>query len=45
MLASIKSWWDSPYQDNMSATRWFMFAGLMIVVGIIWSIIIKNLTD
>ncbi len=45
MLANIQSWWNQPYQDNMSATRWFLFAGLMIIAGIIWTIIIKNLTD
>lgn len=45
MFASAKSWWNSPYQDNMSAGKWFLFAGLLMIFGIIWTVIIKHLSD
>lgn len=45
MLANIKTWWSQPYQDNMTAVRWFLFVGFLMILGIIWTIIIKHLTD
>lgn len=43
MLDSFKSWWNQPYQDNMSVPRWALFVLLLMVLGIIWTLVIKNL--
>lgn len=45
MLANIKTWYESPYAENMSAIRWFLFVGLLLILGIVWTVIIKHLTD
>jgi hypothetical protein len=45
MLATIQSWWNQPYQENMTAVRWFLFVGLLMIIGIIWTVIIKHLSD
>lgn len=45
ILANAKSWASSPYDDKMSVGKWFLFVGLLMVIGIIWTVIIKHLTD
>lgn len=45
MLDGFKTWWNTPYSENMTATRWFLFVGFMIIVGMIWSMILKALSD
>ncbi len=45
MFAAAKQWWSEPYQERMSAPKWFLFFGFVIIAGIIWSMIIKTLTD
>lgn len=45
MLTTFQNWWNAPYQENMSATKWFLFVGFLMILGIIWTVIIKHLTD
>lgn len=45
MLANITTWWNQPYQENMSAVKWFLFVGFLMILGIIWTVIIKHLAD
>lgn len=45
MFGQLQTWFDSPYSDNMSAIRWFLFVGFLLIVGVVWSVIIKHLTD
>lgn len=45
MLANLKTWYSAPFQENMSAARWFLFVGLLMILGIIWTVIIKHLSD
>jgi len=45
MFAAASQWYKQPYQDNMSVTKWFLFTGLLIVIGMVWSIIIHTMTD
>ena len=45
MLANLQSWWNKPYEEHMSAARWFLFVGLLMILGIIWTVIIKHLSD
>jgi hypothetical protein len=45
MLDGLKTWWNTPYNENMTAARWFLFVGFLMIIGIIWTVIIKHLTD
>ena len=45
MFAEFKAWLDSPFSTGMSATRWFAFVGLLLAVIILWSIILKHMSE
>lgn len=45
VLGNIKTWADQPYDEKMSIGKWFLFVGLLMIIGIIWTVIIKHLTD
>jgi hypothetical protein len=45
MLDGLKTWYNAPYDEKMTATRWFLFVGFLMIIGIVWTVIIKHLTD
>lgn len=44
-FAGLKTWYAEPYQPNMTATRWFLFVGMIILVLAIWKVIIYHLQE
>jgi hypothetical protein len=45
MLDSFKRWWDKPYSDDMSASGWFLFFGLLIVISVAWALVLRELKE
>lgn len=43
MWDNVKSWYGQPFSEGMSATRWFLFFGLLIVIAGLWKIILSHL--
>jgi hypothetical protein len=43
MLAKFKQWYAKPYDDNMSATSWFLFFGLVMVISTMWVLVIREI--
>ena len=36
MFASVKNWWDKPFDANMDAARWAAFLLFVIIVCAAW---------
>ena len=45
MWENFKSWYARPYNEGMTATDWFFFAGLMIVIMILWRLILSHISE
>jgi len=43
--AKFQEWLKRPYSEEMSVTGWFLFAGLLIVIGWLWSTIVRKIAD
>jgi len=44
-LTDVKRWASKPYKDNGNLLDWFLFIGIWIVAGYLWSRVIKRLVD
>lgn len=44
-LADVKGWLKKPYDENGSVLDWVLFLGLMTVITILWTRVIKRLID
>lgn len=42
-IESLKTWARQPYDETMDLGRWFLFAGLLMVITIMWTMIFKEL--
>jgi hypothetical protein len=45
MLQDLQDFLEQPFRENMNATDWFLFYGLLLVIALLWHIIIKSLTN
>ena len=45
MWAKFKAWAAHPFSVDMSATDWFLFIGLLIVLLALWNIILFHITN
>jgi hypothetical protein len=45
MVEKFKAWFAKPYDDNMSASGWFLFFGLLIVISVLWSLVIREIKE
>lgn len=45
MLASFKAWLDQPFSTGMTATRWFAFVGLLLVIMMFWGTILAHMRE
>lgn len=41
MISSFKAWWGQPFDSNGSVVNWALFIGLIIVLMILWSRVIR----
>jgi hypothetical protein len=44
-FAGLKTWYAQPYKTDMTATKWFMFVGLLLVILAVWKVIIYHLQE
>lgn len=42
-VGKFTDWLERPYDDKMSAFGWFAFAGLLLIIGWMWSTILKKI--
>lgn len=42
LLTSIEKWFARPYNEDGSVLDWFLFLGLLLLIGWIWSTIIRG---
>lgn len=45
MFSGFKAWYAEPYQSDMSATKWFLFFGLILLILAVWKIIVWHLME
>ena len=45
MWQDFKSWYATPFTQDMSASGWFLFLGLLIVLAILWNMILRTIRD
>jgi hypothetical protein len=38
-------WFQHPFTESGSAFNWFLFVGLLIVIGWMWHVILLKLTE
>jgi hypothetical protein len=43
--ADFKAWSAQPFSADMPAGHWFLFIGLLLVVVILWSLVLRHITD
>jgi hypothetical protein len=42
---TFKAWYARPFDQGMTATQWFIFAGLLIVIMILWRLILSHIAE
>ena len=42
VIDGLKNWATTPFSTQMDLTRWFLFTGLIIVVVILWTLILRE---
>lgn len=42
MFAGLSDFWKQPFKSDGSATNWFLFTGLILVIIFLWSRILKT---
>jgi len=45
IVQEMKDTWRQPFRADMSATDWFMFIGLLLIIMIFWRIILRHITE
>lgn len=45
MWDKFKAWGQRPFSVDMTATEWFLFIGLLIVIIGLWNIVLYRITD
>lgn len=45
MWENIKNWYSQPFSDEMDATGWFLFFGLLIAISVLWTFILRHIAD
>lgn len=45
LVNSVMDWFQHPFQTSGSAYNWFLFVGLLIVIGWLWHVILLKLTE
>lgn len=43
VLASLKTWATSPFSETMDLQHWFLWTGLVIVMVVAWTMILRDL--
>lgn len=41
MFSSFKTWWKQPFTSQGSVLNWALFIGLILVIVILWSRVIR----
>ena len=39
------AWLQKPFSPDMSAARWFLFFGLILVIAALWHFVVKALAN
>ena len=42
---TFKTWAQRPFSVDMTATEWFLFIGLLIVIVVLWNIILYRIVE
>ncbi len=45
MWDKFKEWSAKPFSVDMTATEWFLFIGLLIIIVGLWNIVLYRITD
>lgn len=45
MFSRFQQWAQKPFSVDMTATEWFLFVGLLIVIVVLWNIILYRITE
>ena len=41
-LSDFKDWLKRPFATDMDAFHWFLFFGLIVVISILWSLVLRH---
>jgi len=42
---NFKQWAAKPFSVDMTATEWFLFIGLLLVIMVLWNIILYRIVE
>ena len=42
-MQTFKDWFASPFQADMSAVKWFLFVGLLVIITALWGILFRHI--
>lgn len=45
MWTSFQQWWQQPFSSSGSVTNWALFIGLILVLILLWSRVIRMFED
>lgn len=45
LLTSIEGWLKAPFDESMDAWHWALFLGLVIIIGMLWTRVIRLILD
>jgi len=45
MWQTFKQWAQKPFSVDMTATEWFLFIGLLIVIVALWNVVLYHLVS
>lgn len=43
VISELKDWAKSPFNSDMGLFRWFLFTGLILVLVILWTMVLRDL--
>lgn len=43
MFAHVLNWLDKPFSEDMSATQWFAFIGMVLAMLMLWKMVLKHM--
>lgn len=42
---NFKTWYAKPFDEGMTATHWFLFVGLLLIIMILWRLILSHIAE
>lgn len=44
-MDAVTNWYKKPFDDEMDVKDWFLFIGMLTILGVVWNLILFNLKE